>query len=294
MVNKNKNFIQFLGTGAADFFEVHVRECSEGNCAKAKKLGGRNLRHAPSLFISPDVLVDFYSKEQMRNYGIRDESIHHLLITHSHYDHFQPVAILDFASSLPHPLSVYGNMTVKNALDFATVYRWDASVGLFKMNQNNSKIQVRAISPRESFSLGETKVTPVLANHKIDRKHLILTQQSLNYVVERGGKALFYGLDSGYILPETLKILSKFQFDIAIFEATFGHLEIDPPVSGHQNFSMLEKTVAQFRQANLFKKETVIVADHISQHHVEPYNEIVAELSKKGIILAYDGMILEF
>jgi len=291
---KDRRFIQFLGTGAGDCFELHARECGEGNCAKAKKLGGRNVRHAPSLFVSPDILVDFFGREQMRAYSIRDESIHHLLITHTHHDHFQPAAMLDFAASLSHPLTVYGNITVKNALDFASVHRWDASAGNFEINQNTSKILVSVVHPGQSLSVGEIKGTAVLANHTIDKKHLIQQEQSLNYVFERGGKTLFYGLDSSYVLPETLKMLSEFQFDIAVFDATFGHLEIDPFRSGHQNFAMLEKTIAQFRETNLFKKDTVIVADHISHHEVEPYNEIVDELSEKGIVLAYDGMILEF
>jgi len=128
----------------------------------------------------------------------------------------------------------------------------------------------------------------------IDKKHLIQQEQSLNYVLERGGKTLFYGLDSSYVLPETLKMLSKFQFDIAVFDATFGLMNIDPFRSGHQNFAMLERTIAQFRETNLFKKDAVLVADHISHHEVEPYNEIVDELSEKGVVLAYDGMILEF
>jgi len=128
----------------------------------------------------------------------------------------------------------------------------------------------------------------------IDKKHLIQQEQAFNYVFERDGKALFYGLDSSYVLPGTLEMLSSFQFDIAVFDATFGHLNIDPFGSGHQNFAMLEKTIAQFRQADLFKEKTALVAGHISHHQVEPYDEIVDELSEKGIILSYDGMMLEF
>ena len=41
-------------------------------------------------------------------------------------------------------------------------------------------------------------------------------------------------------------------------------------------------------------KNAIIVAGHISQCSVQPHDEIVDGLSQKGIILAYDGMILEF
>ena len=259
---KNKNFIQFLGTGAGDSFDYLVRECSKPKpnkelCAlvkKYKRLGGRNIRQASSLFISPDILVDFYSEKQMGVCGIRKESIRHLLITHAHYDHFQPIGIQEFSSCLSHPLNVYGSMSIKEALDFAAAYRWDKLVENFVTNQDNSNIQVRAVGLGETFRLGEVKVTPVLSNHMIDKENLILESRAFNYVFERGKKTLFYGLDSSYILAKTFEILSKFQFDIAVFDATFGYIEIDPARSGHQNFAMLDKTIAQFHQANMFKK----------------------------------------
>jgi len=36
------------------------------------------------------------------------------------------------------------------------------------------------------------------------------------------------------------------------------------------------------------------IARRYGDHHVEPYDDIVDELSRKEIILAYDGMVLEF
>lgn len=291
---KEKNIIKFLGTGAADSMELHAGDCEGENCVKARALGGRNLRRASSLFISPGTVVDFSSEEHLRRHCVEGDSIRQLLITHSHYDHFEPVQILDFARRLSHPLAVYGNRNVENALDFAATHRWNASTERFELNRNSSELAVRAIGPGESFSLGELKVSPVLANHMIDKEHLIPEEQALNYVLERGEKVLFYGLDSSYLLPETLEIVSRFQFDIVVLDATFGHLKIPSFGSGHQNFAMLEDTANQFREANLLKNKAVVVADHISHHEVAPHDEVVGELAEKGIVLAYDGMVLEY
>jgi len=57
---------------------------------------------------------------------------------------------------------------------------------------------------------------------------------------------------------------------------------------------MLKNTIAQFRTANLFQKQAMIIASHMSFHYVAPYDEIAGELEKEGIILAYDGMVIEF
>ena len=89
-------------------------------------------------------------------------------------------------------------------------------------------------------------------------------------------------------------MLSRFRFDIAVFDSTFGPRVVDPALSGHMNWAMLDETIAQFRGARLFAENAVIVADHISVENVEPYDEIVDRLREKGITLAYDGMTLEF
>lgn len=312
MVKEDKNFIQFLGTGAADSFDSLVQAYGkpkankEGRAIleKYRRLGGRNIRQFSSLFMSPDILIDFSSEKQMRAYGVRKEAIRHLLITHPHYDHFQPVAIQEFSAGLPHRLKVYGGNAVIDSLEFAKAYRWDSySAGTMRTNKDNSNIQARAVGHGETFFLGKTRVTAVWSNHGIgdigdpapERENLIGGGQSLNYVLERGEKTLFYGLDSSYILSGTFKVLSRFQFDVAIFDATFGQLKSVPAgCVGHQTFTMLKKTIAQFRRANMFRKNVVIVADHLSLGSVTPHDEIVGALARDGITLAYDGMKVAF
>ena len=288
------HYIQFLGTGAGDCLELHPPSAADAKKREDQYPGGRSVRHAPSLYIAPDMLVDFISSAQMRSFGIREEAIRHLLITHAHDDHFQPLAILDATSGLPHPWTVYGNTTVNHAMDFASTHRWHPSEGRFEWIEHPPKIPVQVVGPGQTFTVGDCTVTALSAKHMIDTERMIQQEQVLNYVIERGEKTLFYGLDSSYVLPESMEVLSAFQFDIAVFDATFGHLEIDPGKSGHQNFRMLDKTIAEFREADLFKQDAVIVADHISYYEVEPYEEIVEELAEKGIVLAYDGMRLAF
>ena len=285
------NCIHFLGTGAGDC--VEMRHEAGRKDTDARKSGEKDTRHAPGLFIPPDILVDRFSPERLRACGIQEECIRHLLVSHGHQDHFQPMAMLDLAARLPKGLTVHGNTTVRNALDFASMHQWNSDTGAFEALEDVSGISITEVKPGETFALGDITVTAVLANHMIDKKNMIQQEQALNFVLERAGKVLFYGLDTSYVLPETMEILSGYRFDIAIIDATFGHMEIDPLVSGHHNFDMLEKTIAQFRQAGALKDDAVIVADHISYDAVEPYDEIVEELAEKGIVLAYDGMTLK-
>ena len=117
-----------------------------------------------------------------------------------------------------------------------------------------------------------------------------MEQQALNFVLETGGKTIFYGLDSSYLLPETQRELARFRFDFAILDATFGPLEINPLVSGHLNWKMLDETITEFRNGGIIDDATVIVASHMSCKNVESNDEIADGLAKRGITLAFDGL----
>jgi len=260
---------------------------------RARTIGGRNLRHAASTMIIPDILIDFYDDRQIKKYGVEEDLIRHLLITHGHWDHFQPEAILEFAARLPHVLQIYGNAMVGNALEFAATYAWDESTGQFHIREMTPNFCFHLIQPGQRLALGDTTITAVQGNHFIDKQHMIMDQWVLNYILERAGKTIFYGLDSSSTLPLTMACLRQFQLDLAVFDATFGDMEIDPATSGHNNFAMVASTIAEFRQEGIIRAHTVVVGSHISLEHVPPHEDIVEDLACKGITLAYDGMIRE-
>ncbi len=298
MHTKGTTTVQFLGTGASDWYsgweEKHTcNETCKGRCARSKKMGGKNVRRFSCLYIAPDTIIDFtgHAEKSLRDYAVDIKPIRNILITHGHNDHFQPLEIMDFASHLPHLLTVYGNNMVKDAMEFASLNEWDRATGNFIKTYKETNIQVKTVVPGKPFFAGDIKITPVLANHMIDKGYSILEQQALNYILEIQGKTVFYGLDSSFLLPRTFEVLTRHEFDMAVFDATFGYADADIAIpGGHQNFSMLKRTIAQFRKARLFRENAAIIASHMSRAYVEPHDEIACRLKEEGIILAYDGM----
>ncbi len=292
-----KNFIQFLGTGAGDYHAAVPDVCAdECNYKRALNLGGKNIRRAPSMFIWPDIVVDFgeTSREQLSALGIPESMVRHVVISHGHFDHFYPTKILEFASPRSQPLEVYGAPPIQAALNFAAAHRWNPQTFRFTFEPRENKCRFHEVSPEKPFTLGEIEVIPVLSTHFIDKAHLVMEQQSLNFIFRRGNRTVFYNLDSSYLLPETMDFLSRFQFDIVIMDATFGYLKINPLESGHHNFAMLDETLEEFRGRKMLKPQAQIVYSHISTYEVPPHDEVAGKLAEKGIILAYDGMVLEF
>ena len=283
----------FLGTGAGDFRECKDQESSENHVIRARELGGRNLRDASQALLEPDILVDFYSGEQITRFGVERGRIEHLLITHCHWDHFQPARIIEFAEQQPHRLQVYGNETAETGLEFATMYEWGAERGRFGSRSGGANLDFHPIRPGQTMTVGDARVTAVLANHHVDFDRRTIEERALNYVIEQDGKTLFYGLDSSYVLPGTLEFLKAYRFDMAVFDATFGHLTIDPAATGHHNFRMLQETIEEFRAGGMISDETTVLGSHISLAHVPPHDEIVDEAVQLGITLAFDGMRVE-
>ena len=83
--------LTFYGTGASEGVPAVFCECE--SCVQARKLGGRNLRTRTSARVDDHVLIDFSvdSFAHVLFGGLRLSQIHHVLITHSHLDHFFPM-----------------------------------------------------------------------------------------------------------------------------------------------------------------------------------------------------------
>ena len=275
----------FLGSGAGD---------ANFDTPAAVGLPGKDVRRYASNYLAPDTLIDFnhHTVDALDTFNIEATAIRHLLISHGHMDHFQPIEILRFADLLPHPLQVYGNTMVGDALEFCRENIFDSELKRFIAKRSPFNLELHILKPGMSTAIGSTQLTAVQGNHFMDVPHGIMQQQSLNFVIQAGSRTIFYGLDSSYLLPATRKTLSGFRLDAAIFDATFGPLDIDPAKSGHQNWTMLDETIDELRQGGAVDDQTILVADHISTPNVEPYDQIADDLAAKGITLAYDGMEL--
>ena len=278
-------YFQFLGTGAGD---------ANFGTPDSADLPVKDIRRYTCNVLSPDVMIDFnhQTPEALDLFGVNRGVIKHLFVSHGHFDHFQPLEILRFAESLPQPLMVYGNTMVRDALDFCGQNTFDQKSGRFVERQGVPEIEVTVLSPGTAVEAGDATVTALLGNHFMNKPYAIMEQQALNFLAEVRGKTIFYGLDSSYMLPATLRMLSGAHLDIAILDATFGPLDIDPLKSGHLNWGMLDETITELREIGCIDDRTVIVADHLSTNNVEPYHDVAGKLAAKGITLAYDGLKL--
>ena len=110
---------KYLGTAAAEGFPAVFCNCEYCNAARRK--GGKNIRTRSQAVIDDDLLIDFPSDTYAHALynGLNLGKIKHLLVTHSHMDHFVPQEFelrgICFAHDMPEKeITVYCNDTVKD------------------------------------------------------------------------------------------------------------------------------------------------------------------------------------
>jgi len=296
--SNDDRYALFLGTGAGDYHGEHGDCPEDTHCGKARLLGGRNLRRAAALFIAPDTVVDFgqTAPGQLKAFGIHRASIRRLIFTHGHYDHCHPPTVLDFCARAGRPVALYGNGMIRDALDFAARFDWNDKKKQFVRARQAACYKYHVIRPEKTFRAGGLEITPVLANHHIDKGKMVQEEVAMNLVIRRGGRTLFYALDSSHFLPGTVEFLKRrrFRIDRLVLDTTWGDGPVNLKESGHMNFAMGEDTVRQLRRAKVLADGATVVYSHLSVHEVPPHDQIAESLAERGVILAYDGLKLEF
>ena len=305
--------LTFLGTSAGEFYPAMWCHCP--SCEYARTHRGRNLRRHSCALLDDDVMIDFSSHAFITadELGLDLTGIRTLLVTHDHADHFDPLNLItriipSEAGAWYDPpkafepsstdeyvgprftrlplLSVYGHQSVYEAL-----HRGNVHIGGF--GQEDAPGDERLFSMRfHALSRGETvvteagglRVTAVVSHHAVPG-HVY------NYIIERGGRTLLYACDCGGYDEDMLELLKRHRYDCVVFEGTFGLRKRHD--AGHMDLEKDERMLAFFTDHGLWTGEPRFVLTHLAPHSCPPYDLYRPIVEERGMILSYDGMVLE-
>ena len=282
--------IKLLGTSAGELYPGLWCQCR--NCTDARAHGGPNLRASTCAVVNNLCLIDFPPEiaTQARTHGVDLCSIEHILVTHSHGDHFFPYLLRWRARppafhSDPPPtasaprftplptLHLYGNRRV---LELASAELWG--------DPRDSDLELHEAIACQPFAAGDLEVHPVAANHDVGREN------ALHYVVRRGGRTMLYALDGALFLPGTYEYLRQFRLDLVLIEATYG---LFSGGANHMSFETVRLAANTLRADGLMAPGGRIVATHFSPHHCPPHERSRQILAQYGVETACDGAAYE-
>ncbi|MCL2055758.1 MAG: MBL fold metallo-hydrolase [Oscillospiraceae bacterium] len=269
--------ITFLGTGAAE--GVPALYCRCDICKNAREKGGKEVRTRSQALVGDDLLID-YPPDTYAHYlahGFDLPGITHMLITHSHTDHFYPndleMRLRHYVTAMPKKLHLYGNEKVHNRL------REAAPDELGELLEN---LELHRAVPFLPLQVGGYKVTPMAALH--DR-----SEECLFYLIEQGGKSLLYANDTGFFPEKTWECLkeSGVRLGLCSLDCTaMGKKE----GTNHMGLEDCIEVKGRLLKMGIADDDTVFVLHHFSHNGGLTHTEMEKRGAGYGFLTAYDGM----
>lgn len=254
--------LEFLGTGAADW---NIRDRQES----------AEFRRFSSVLVDGELLIDpgphIFDYAACTGQPHLFDNLQNVIVTHSHPDHFVPESVTELCIETQRPL--YGDQMIPQAL-----------IGKVDLN----RLSFHPLPLRQTVAIGNYKITALKSNHGTD----IPLEQTLNYLVERDGKRFFYGLDSGWLMYESWRVLRENPCDALIFEATIGDVPGDDRIFGHTSIAMLEIMLQTVRAQGALREGGQVYVSHMARTLHTNHAALIERLRPLGVIPAHDGMCI--
>lgn len=273
--------LQYLGTAAAE--AIPGVFCTCRFCRTARTLGGKEIRLRSGAVVDGELLIDLspdvYTAAMRASVCLSD--IKNVIFTHSHPDHCYANELKNrrygycYLPCGTEPLHTYGGHGVENKI---------ASLG----DTSDCGFDFTYIKPFEKYVIGNHTVTPLPVIHHED---------SYIYLIERDGKAMIYGHDTGIFPPSVLDYLKNVHCDLISLDCTMGY---QPTEQHHMGFPANVKLKKLLTESKTADENTVFVSNHFSHNGLRAddcdltYDNFMKMCQKEGFIMSYDSMSIEF
>ncbi len=271
--------LTYYGTGAGEGWPGLF--CSCRLCEEARRLKGKNIRTRSQALINDDLLIDLTPDTNMHClvYGLKLEKIDHLLVTHSHSDHFYPpdLELLrePFAHNHPNIFNIYGNDSVRERV-------W---TGVPKVNEVEDRFCFHRAELFRPIAIKDYTVVPLRALH--DRK-----EECLFYQITQGDKTILYAHDTGFFPDDTMNYLKEHRrhLDLVSLDCT---TQSEEDGKNHMGLADAVKEKQRLISLGLADDSTKWVVNHFSHNGLWLHDQMVEEAKKVGFMVSYDTMEIE-
>lgn len=282
--------LQFLGTGAAEGVPAIFCKCAV--CEEIRRRGEKEYHTRAQYLIDDELGIEFPPDAYYHalRFNVDLTNVQHLLITHSHMDHFYAHDFIlrgyKYTSESGLPLTIYGNSEVMQVFVECTRREMKDAV-----SPNFTLVEVLPFQPFVCGKEKEYTVTPLLAQHS-------KTEQAFVYLIEKAEKSYLHLTDTGRLPKETLQYLEEYfakrerKVDFVTFDCTFLR-HTAGEVSRHMGLEDNRAMQEEFFRRKIADGHTRYAITHYS-HNGAPLSENLTELGEEyGYIPAFDGLCVE-
>lgn len=240
--------IRFLGTGAADWKEPDARG---------------EYRRLTSTLIDDSLLIDY--TKTASDMMPADSTVTHILITHSHSDHFDPEAIASLA-----PAVLFAHES------------WADEI-------NIPDIEVCPVAIGQWLQAGDFEIMAVPSNHSTARPY----EQTVNYVIKKADLFFLYATDGAWLPNRALHLMKGMNLSAMAIDATIGDGHAgDYRIFEHNSLPMIRIMTETMRKTGLLKPEAKVFLTHMARTLHGTQAEIEAGVCEPFVV-CFDGMEAE-
>lgn len=277
---------QFWGTSAAEGVPAPFCKCRV--CENARKVGGKEIRLRSCFRLSDKIMLDLGADAVVQSTKFGEiSSLNHVFITHTHDDHLNPHMLMEAMWFRAQRDTLHYYFTDKA---YEIVKHWKQNSWILKGRveafEKKGYVAFHKLEWGKTITIENFEFTPFKGSHLGN-----VGENSAMYLVKLpDGRTLFYGLDSGPYLPETIEALKNYHIDIFITECSFGSSDLVS--ASHMNLKDLNSLVeALINQGTLTKDSTTYIT-HINHH--TSHTDFIAAVEKFNFpnktIVAYDSL----
>ena len=193
------------------------------------------------------------------------EEVTDLLITHSHSDHFDPAAV---AALAPKRVHVHEGWADRVSVPGVAV------------------VPVREEAP---FEAAGHRIVALRGNHSTEDRG----EHTLHYLIEAGGKRLYYATDGAWLLYREAKLLRENPLDALVIDATIGDdREGDYRVFEHNSLPMVRILEASMRKNGMLKADAPVFLTHLART-LHPNQAALEAANAAPFVVCRDGLTAE-
>ena len=269
--------LTILGSAAAE--GVPALFCNCQTCHEARCRGGKDIRRRTAYLWNHEVLVDLGPDlfGQQIAFSLDFSRLRHVLITHSHMDHFYPESLFfrhSGFSAVPEGswLTLYGSRKVADLLHQRLAPPVEECSADFCV-----------VRPGQEIDLGGGRTVLCLAAaHDA-------AEECLNFLLRSPKETILVGNDTGWWPEETWERLAEERLDVVVLDCTYG---LGNTYGGHLGVEQVLAARQELLRLGALHASSRVVANHFSHNGHCLHADLQAALEPEGIEVGYDGMVV--
>ena len=280
--------IRYLGTAAAERIPAMFCDCDV--CRRAMAAGGKNIQTHAQALIDDKLLIDFSGDTwyHFQKLGRTLWDIEHVLITHSHVDHFTYESFAMRAAKTCHGFKAEKLKFYTSAGVIERIWECLRVRGNKLLDKIPERVEFIPLNYYETICIDGYSVTPLPSEHAGD-------EQSFFYLIEKDGKTIFYCHDTGFFEShiDDWMVENGKHIDFMSIDCTKG----DMPFTYKTHMSMEEGSAiaARFAARGLIREDTKRYFTHFAHNCGMIRDELAAVAKEKyDFETTYDGCEVAF